>query len=112
MPRSVRHKLYPEPGAWVLDKTHGLPVIGPPQLPVTKNLTTKQVADEVEYHGLGFCIYSYIFPEKIADKDLAEKWRAARKALVAIVKHLDQEDRKIKLIKRPKARRLNLGSEL
>jgi hypothetical protein len=70
------------------------------------------VAEEVEYHGLGCCIYSYIFPENIVDKVLAEKWRVARKALVAVVRHLDQEDRKVKSVKRPETKRLNLGSEL
>lgn len=112
MPKPIRHKLYPEPGAWVLGRTHGLPVIDPPQGPVTEKLTTEQVADEVEYHGLGLCIYSYIFPENIADEALAEKWRAARKSLVEVVKHLDREDRKVKSVKRPKTKRLNLGSEL
>lgn len=112
MPKPLRHKLYPEPGAWVLDRTHGLPVLDPPRFPVTKKLTAEQVADEVEYHGLGLCVYSYIFPEKITDGVLAEKWRAARKALVAVVRHLDQEDRKVKFVERPETKKLNLGSEL
>ena len=108
---STRHKLYPEPGAWVLGKTSGLPSIDPPESPIIEPLTTRQVADEVEYHGLGCCIYSYIFPEKIADKVLAEKWKVARKALVEVVKHLDREDHKVKRVKRPKVEGLSLGRE-
>ncbi len=109
MPKPIRHKLYPEPGAWVLNQVKGLPIIDPPDGPVTGKLTTREVADQVEYHGLGLCVYSYLFPERIADKELAVKWKEARKALVAIVEHLNQEDQKVK---QPKTKRLNLGDQI
>ena len=103
-----RHALYPEPGAWVLGKTSGLPEIQPPEQPVKAQLSVEQVADMVEYHGLGVCIYSYVFAKKIKNKELRRRWLIARKALVAVVDILEKDPPKTTV----KARRLDHGREL
>ena len=89
-----RHKLYPEPGAWVCDTYKGLPILQPPEHEIRKPLESYQVADEVEYHGLGFCLIGYITPDKIIDPILQKRWEEARKALQAVRMYLDRADRK------------------
>lgn len=107
-----RHKLYPEPGAWVIDNYQRLPRIDPPKIFKLYDLTTKQVADLVEYEGLGYCIFSYISSEKIRDKALALKWKKAREAMLEVVLCLDREDGKPGKVKGTKAKRLKLGRTL
>ena len=90
-----RHKpLYPEPGLWVADDLKGLPVIEPPEpLPIGK-LSSVDIRDEhIAYDGLGFCVYSYIPPEKIADVQLRKLWQRARRSMRDIVEYLETVDK-------------------
>ena len=96
-----RHKLSPEPGAWVCDTFRGLPELDAPEHEVGGPLTARQVADEVEYHGLGFCILEYITPDKITDPILQRRWGKARKALQSVKMYLEREDRKPRKDKKP-----------
>jgi len=45
---------------------------------------------QVSYEGLGFCIYSYIRADKIADPHLRELWVKTRATMQEIVGYLDQ----------------------
>lgn len=86
------HPLYPEPGTWVLDKTKGMPNIGPPNdLPCgpVDSVTVKHV---VAYEGLGYAIYSYIPVGRISDPQLRKLWRDARAAMQKVVEHLEEVD--------------------
>ena len=116
-----RHKLSPEPGAWVCDAFRGLPELEAPGHEVGENLTAHLVADEVEYHGLGFCVLGYIAPDKITDPILQRRWEEARKALQSVKLYLEREDRKRpkkstkKFVKhKPQAatKRLTIGREI
>lgn len=44
--------------------------------------------------GLGFCIYSYIPANKIADGKLRSLWTKARRAMQDIVEHLGQSKKR------------------
>jgi hypothetical protein len=101
-----RHPLYPEPGAWVLGKTQGLPEINPPEHLDIKNLTSDQVAQIVEYEGLGVCVMGYIPSEKIRDTQLRKRWTKAKQALGEVVDYLDR------LPPPPKPKKLKLGKSL
>lgn len=84
------HPLYPEPGAWVLGKTRGLPEIDPPKPLPKGKLQTHEVAEHIAYEGLGFCVRDLISSEKIADKALAELWGNAKVALQCIIEYIDE----------------------
>ena len=91
-PRKLKHHpLYPEPGAWVLRKTRGMPEMVPPApLPQNHQLTLHEIRDEqIAYEGLGYCIYELISAEKIEDKELAKLWKAARCAMQDVVEYLE-----------------------
>lgn len=90
MKRRRRHPLYPEPGAWVLDQSQGLPSIERPEpLPRDRLLSAGTIRDDyVAYEGLGYCIYDYIPPEKIADPKLRQLWKGARRAMQDVVECL------------------------
>ncbi len=85
------HPLYPEPGAWVLSKTRGMPELDPPK-PITQDtkLEAQEIRDQyVAYEGLGYCVYEYVPTGLIADKQLARLWQTARVALQEIVEYLE-----------------------
>jgi len=85
-----RHPLAPEPGAWVLNDTKGLPKLEPPgELPDGK-LSTAEIRDQVEYEGLGFCIYEYIPAEKIKDPILRALWMRAQDAMRDVVTQMEE----------------------
>lgn len=104
--KTKRHPLYPEPGAWVLGNTEGMPEVLPPKGLVDGSvLSTQEIRDEyIAYKGLGYCIYYYVPADKIADKKLAELWTLARAAMQDIVEYLetipDSTDRKRRVIQR------------
>lgn len=85
----------PEPGRWVLDSMAGMPDVLPPEdLPPGK-LSAADVYAQVEYEGLGFCIYELVAPSRIADEKLSALWEQARgamrEALVELEKQTMQE---------------------
>lgn len=114
--KSKRHPLYPEPGAWVLGNTKGMPEVLPPKAPVDGHaLTAQEVRDQyVSYEGLGYCIYYYVPTDKIADKQLAKLWEQARLAMQSVVEYLEEipslsEERRraIRRVTRRRQNRLN-----
>ena len=87
------HPLAPEPGAWVLGDTKGMPKLEPPgALPEgNRCLSMAQIRDEyVAYEGLGFCIYEYIPAEKIKDPTLRSLWTQAQEAMRSVVIWMEQ----------------------
>ena len=89
--RPKLHPLYPEPGAWVIGtRKHGLPEIDPPSHPVKPGLTKDQIRDYVAYEGLGFCLCSFIAPDKIKDPKLRRMWTEARESMKRVVECLDE----------------------
>ncbi len=85
-----KNRLYPEPGLWVADDRNGLPRIEPPESLPDGKISSVDLRDEqIAYHGLGFCIYSYIPPEKIEDIQLRKLWQKAQKAMREITKYLE-----------------------
>lgn len=106
-----KHKtspLYPEPGSSVLQSYEGLPKQSPPQPLSDEPLTANEVKDHISYDGLGFCIYSFIPPEKIVDKRLKELWSNANEAMRSIVEYLETvrppRESKLKRAKKKKRR--------
>jgi len=82
------HPLVPEPGGWVIDKFKGMPPIDPPEpLPAGK-IDTELVRDYIAYDGLGFCIYTIIPVERIADTKLRRLWVAARDAMQKVQEYV------------------------
>ena len=89
--RSRKRNTYPEPGAWVINTPRGLPVVGSPEaLPQHRELTAEEVRHHVAYDGLGYCIFEYIDPARIADKRLALLWTKARVTMQQIVTELER----------------------
>ncbi len=88
MPKLKQRSLVPEPGLWVADDLYGLGVQPPEPLP-NRRLGTREVGRYVAYEGLGFCVFEYISPERIADRKLARLWIKARTALQEIVEYLE-----------------------
>ncbi len=86
----ANHPLYPEPGAWVLDKTKGMPDIDPPEPLSQGPIDATTVRDIVSYEGLGYTIYSFISVECISDTQLRKLWREARAAMQRIVEYLEE----------------------
>ena len=84
------HPLYPEPGAWVLDKMKGMPVICPPEDLPRGPVDTLTIKDIVEYEGLGYAVYSFIPAKRISDPQLRKLWREARAAMQEIVEYLEE----------------------
>ncbi len=92
-----RNRLYPEPGLWVADDRHGLPKIEPPEPLPDGKISAVDLRDEhIAYHGLGFCLYSYIPPEKIEDIQLRKLWQKAMKAMREVTKYLESATAKSK----------------
>jgi len=68
-----------------------MPEVGEPQkIPYKRLLTACEIRDDfIAYDGLGFCVYTAIPAEKIADKELRRLWQEARAALQQIVEYLE-----------------------
>lgn len=81
---------YPEPGTWVWSLPRGMPPIKPPEELPDGLLSAGQVKAQVSYEGLGFCVYSFIRADRIADEKLRELWVKTRAAMGEIVEYLDQ----------------------
>ena len=90
-PGTVAHDFpYPEPGTWVWALPRGMPPIKPPEELPSGQLSAGQVKAQVSYEGLGFCVYSFIRADRIADEKLRELWVKTRAAMSEIVEYLDQ----------------------
>ena len=74
-------------GGWVHDKEKGMPKIHYPS-PPTKKMSVEDIKTSVEYHGLGFCLYNYIYPDTISDKKLAKMWDDTKNRMSEIVRYL------------------------
>lgn len=74
-------------GGWINDKEKGMPKIVYPE-PPTKKMSADDIKTSVEYHGLGFCLYNYIYPDTISDKKLAKMWNDTRNRMIEIVRYL------------------------
>ena len=87
--RKFTHPLVPEPGGWILDNIKGMPPIEPTAVDWPKGkLDTDLIRDEVSYEGLGYCIYSLIPVERIADPKLKKMWKEARSSMQKVVEYL------------------------
>jgi hypothetical protein len=88
---AARHPLYPEPGAWVIDDTKGMPKIQPPQGLPDGLIETEELRDQiVAYEGLGFCIHGYVPVDRIKDRKLRTLWKKAKDAMIAVVACLEE----------------------
>jgi hypothetical protein len=83
------HPLYPEPGAWVADTVKGMPDISSPEPLPQGPLDAATVKEVVSYEGLGYTVYTYIPPERIADSQLRKLWQEARTAMQRVVGYLE-----------------------
>jgi hypothetical protein len=54
-----------------------------------KKLTTDQVAEIVDFEGLGYAIQSYLGADRIEDEKLAHMWKEAAELLDRIEAHLE-----------------------
>jgi len=81
---------WPEPGTWIWDRPKGLPPVCPPSDLPQGPLSAGVVKARVSYEGLGFCIYSFIKADRIADLYLRELWGKVRATMQEIVSYLDQ----------------------
>jgi hypothetical protein len=79
-------------GGWVQDIEKGMPKIAYPSRPC-KNMSVEDVKEQVEYHGLGFCLYNYIYPENIKDKKLVKMWKNTAEQMREIVRYLYGENK-------------------
>ena len=89
-PKHKRGRRYPEPGAWVDDRTDGLPDVSESVM-VSKDqqLTAEEIRDDyIAYEGLGYCIYEVISPNCISDPHLRKLWLEARASLYDIIAYL------------------------
>ena len=111
-----KNRLYPEPGLWVADDRDGLPKIEPPEPLADGKISAVDLRDEqIAYHGLGFCIYSYIPPEKIEDIPLRKLWQRAQRAMREIVIYLESATPKPKkgtILKRKRETDTVIGEKL
>lgn len=90
-PPGVAHAFpWPEPGTWIFDMPKGMAPIRPPEDLPQGQLSASVVKEQISYEGLGFCIYSFIHADRIADERLRELWTRARMTMQEIVGYLDQ----------------------
>jgi len=75
-------------GTWVYDHKKGMPDIEYPEPIGTTTLSNSEIKENIEYHGLGYCIFYYISSKKIQDAELAEKWKKAKEAILAVQDYL------------------------
>ena len=81
-----------EPGLWVWDTPKNMPRVDPPPtLDKKTKLTNEELQEYIMYEGLGFCIYNYIDPKMIEDKDVAMLWGSAFKIMREIIKKVYDE---------------------
>lgn len=85
-----KRNVYPEPGTWVVDDKYGLPPTGPPDDLTSESVSVNQLTEAVAYHGLGYCIHSYISPEKIKDIKLRKLWQHARRDMIAVLECIEE----------------------
>ncbi len=83
-----RRKRWPEPGNWVDHQSAGLPSLEEPE-PLPNKPTVEDIKQQIEYEGLGYCVYDLIPANKIRDMRLRGLWKKARLALREIVEYLD-----------------------
>jgi hypothetical protein len=76
----------------VWDRPKGLPSLSPPSDLPSGPLSASTIKQQVSYEGLGFCIYSFIHADRIADERLRELWTQARATMQEIVGYLDQTE--------------------
>ena len=74
-------------GYWTNDLERGMPKVHYPDT-ILQNMSIEDVRLNIEYHGLGFCLYNYIYPENIKDKKLAKMWKSTTEQMREIVKYL------------------------
>ena len=86
------HPLYPEPGAWIVDRVKGMTFDMAPEPLPSEPLNASAVKDLVSFEGLGFSIYSYIPPGRISDLQLRALWQDARAAMQKVVEYLEKFD--------------------
>jgi len=86
------HPLYPEPGAWIVDKVKGMTLDMAPEPLPSELLDASAVKDLVGYEGLGFSIYTYIPADRISDLQLRKLWQEARTAMQEVVTYLEEFD--------------------
>jgi hypothetical protein len=67
-----------------------MPPINPPSALPSGLLPTGVIKAQVSYEGLGFCLYSFIKAERIADPQLRELWAKTRAGMQEIVMYLDK----------------------
>jgi len=85
---SHAHPLVPEPGAWVLDSYHGLPELSCPESLPPGKLDAETLKEQVQYEGLGFCIYHLVPPERVKDPKLQKLWKEAGDAMRGVINYL------------------------
>ncbi len=88
--KAVSHPLYPEPGAWIVDKVKGMSFDMAPEPLASESLDALAVKDLVGYEGLGFSIYSYIPAGRINDLQLRALWQDARIAMQKVTEYLEK----------------------
>jgi len=81
---------YPEPGTWIWDRPKGMLPICPPFSLPTGPFSVGVIKEQVSYEGLGFCLYSFIRADRIADPKLREMWVKTRAMMQEIVMYLEQ----------------------
>ncbi len=89
--RLVNAKVVVEPGTRVDEPGVNDEKLNPPPPLPSRKLTTSEVTMYVAHEGLGFCVYEYIDPEKIADPQLRVLWRKARRAMQEVTEHLEDD---------------------
>jgi hypothetical protein len=86
-------------GKWISDKVPGMPETTLPE-PNDNELDNEELKEEIEYNGLGFCIYDFIQKNQIKDEELRKLWVIAKDAMKDIVIYLwDSEKNNIGIIK-------------
>lgn len=77
-------------GEWVDDMPKGMKVtpVKEPMEACGDKLSNDDVKDEISFEGLGYTIYSYIPASRLADKELAKRWLAARQSMQEVVEYL------------------------
>lgn len=58
---------------------------------IEEKKTNQEVICIIEDEGFGYAVHDYISADSIEDKELAEKWKAAKLALDAIEDYLYNE---------------------
>ena len=78
-------------GYWTQDIEKGMPKVHYPNT-ILQNMSIEDVRLNIEYHGLGFCLYNYIYPENIKDKKLAKMWKNTVEQMREIVRYVYEKE--------------------